>query len=323
MSGAVPTAADPDVVVIGAGVIGLTTGVCLAETGMRTRIVTAELPEHSTSYAAGAICGPVFAVADDTAAGWERAGFDEFSALAAEHRSGVRVRDGIFVAPVGMAETAPPISRPAAVRTLNPHEVPAGYGSAFAAAIPCVDMPTYLTYLAERFDTAGGVVETRRLASLSEAAEMASLVVNCAGIGARELVPDLSVHPVRGQHVVVENPGIDMVFMEPPMGPAWTGIVPHGDVVVLGGIAVEDDWNLEPDPEVADQILHRCAAVEPRLRAARVVEHRVGLRPGRPSVRLEREVIGGTVVVHDYGHGGTGVMLSWGCARDAVMLLTT
>ena len=321
MSGALPTSAGPDVVVIGAGVIGLTTGVCLAEAGMRTRIVTAELPEHSTSYAAGAICGPVFAIADDAAAGWERTGFDEFSALAADHRSGVRVRDGIFVAPVGMAEI-PPIARPAAVRTLSPHEVPAGYGSAFAAAIPCVDMPAYLTYLAERFDMAGGVLETRRLDSVSEATTMASLVVNCTGVGARELVPDLSVRPVRGQHVVVENPGIDTVFMEPPMGPEWAGIVPHGDVVVLGGIAVEDDWNLEPDPDVAGRILRRCTAVEPRLRDAQVVEHRVGLRPGRPSVRLEREVIDGAVIVHDYGHGGTGVMLSWGCARDAVTLLT-
>ena len=117
----------------------------------------------------------------------------------------------------------------------------------------------YLNYLGERFEAAGGVVESRELASLASAAELAPLIANCAGLGARKLVPDLSVRPIRGQHVVVENPGIDRVFMEPPFGPAWAGIIPHGDVVVLGGIAVEDDWNLEPDPEVADQILRRCA----------------------------------------------------------------
>jgi D-amino-acid oxidase len=311
-----------DAVVVGAGVIGLTTGICLAETGTLTRIVTAEPPERTTSYAAGAICGPVFDLPTGSVGGWERTGFDEFTALASDPGTGVRLRDGVFVAPSGMTG-APPIVRPAEVRALTADAIPAGYGSAFVANIPCVDMPRYLSYLAERFETAGGVVENRRLDSLAEATRIAPLVANCAGLGARELVPDDSVRPVRGQHVVVENPGIDTVFMEPPFGPAWAGIVPHGEVAVLGGIAVENDWNLEPDPAVAEEILRRCTAVEPRLRDARIVEHRVGLRPGRPSVRLERDEIDGAVVVHDYGHGGTGVLLSWGCARAAVALLTT
>jgi D-amino-acid oxidase len=310
-----------EAVVVGTGVIGLTTGVCLAEAGTSTRIVTAEPWQRTTSYAAGAICGPVVDLPGSSMGAWERAGFDEFTALAADSRTGVRLRNGIFVAPAGMPG-APPIVRPADVRILGPDEVPVGYGSGFVASIPCVDMPRYLAYLTARFEAAGGVVENRRLGSLAGAAEIAPLVANCAGLGARTLALDQSVRPVRGQHVVVANPGIDTVFMEPPLGPAWTGIVPHDDVVVLGGIAVEDDWNLEPDLAVAEQILRRCAAVEPRLRDARVVEHRVGLRPGRPSVRLNREEIDGAVVVHDYGHGGTGVLLSWGCAREAVALLT-
>ena len=310
-----------DAVVVGAGVIGLTTGVCLAEAGLSTRIVTADPRQRTTSYAAGAICGPVFDLPGSSVGTWERVGFDEFTALAGESRTGVRLSDGLFVAPTDMAG-APPIVRPAEIRTLDADNVPVGYAAGFVATIPCVDMPRYLSYLTERFETAGGVLQDRRLASLAEAAEIAPLVANCAGLGARDLVPDHSVRPVRGQHVVVENPGIDTVFMEPPFGPVWAGIVPHDDVVVLGGIAVEDDWNLEPDPAVADEIVRRCAAIEPRLRDARIVEHRVGLRPGRPSVRLDREEFDGTVVVHDYGHGGTGVLLSWGCAREAVALLT-
>lgn len=46
-----------------------------------------------------------------------------------------------------------------------------------------------------------------------------------------------------------------------------------------------------------------------------------GLRPGRPSVRLQIEELDRARIVHDYGHGSVGVMLSWGCARDAVALL--
>lgn len=48
--------------------------------------------------------------------------------------------------------------------------------------------------------------------------------------------------------------------------------------------------------------------------AARATMPLVGLRPERPSVRVEAERLGSALVVHDYGHGGNGVSLSWGCA---------
>ncbi len=44
-----------------------------------------------------------------------------------------------------------------------------------------------------------------------------------------------------------------------------------------------------PDPAVGQDILHRCAKLEPRLSDAEVLEHRAGLRPGRPAIRLEAE----------------------------------
>ena len=91
---------------------------------------------------------------------------------------------------------------------------------------------------------------------------------------------------------------------------------------MLGGIAVPDDWSLEPDLEIADEVLARCVAAEPQLAGARVIGHRVGLRPARPEVRLEVQELEGTRIVHDYGHGGGGVALSWGCAREASALLT-
>jgi D-amino-acid oxidase len=147
------------------------------------------------------------------------------------------------------------------------------------------------------------------------------LLANCTGVGARDLVPDAAVHAVRGQHVVVANPGLDTFFLEAPFGPAWTSYFPHGDVVVLGGTSAVDDTNLAPDPATAREIVERCAAVEPRLGEAPIVEHRVGLRPGRTTPRVELEPIGSARCVHNYGHGGVGVTLSWGCAQEATALL--
>ena len=58
-------------------------------------------------------------------------------------------------------------------------------------------------------------------------------------------------------------------------------------------------------------------------REARVITERVGLRPCRPEVRLEAETLpGGRVLWHNYGHGGAGVTLSWGCARELTAALT-
>jgi len=110
--------------------------------------------------------------------------------------------------------------------------------------------------------------------------------------------------------------------VEAPFGPAWAAYWPYPDHIVLGGTAVEDDEDREPDPAVAERIRQRCIEVEPRLRNARVLGHQVGLRPTRPSVRLEIEQLARARCVHNYGHGGSGVTMSWGCARESAALLT-
>lgn len=135
-------------------------------------------------------------------------------------------------------------------------------------------MPRYLAYLTERFQTAGGQVELGGVATMAEAAEEAPVVVNCTGIGARSLVPDEGVWPIRGQLVVVENPGIDEFFAEDTgLSSQLRHIYPHGDTVVLGGSADDGSWNLEPDPKTTRRIIQECAEMDPRLSSARVIGH--------------------------------------------------
>ncbi|WP_308039670.1 FAD-dependent oxidoreductase [Streptomyces sp. PSKA30] len=101
------------------------------------------------------------------------------------------------------------------------------------------------------------------------------------------------------------------------MSPDLVCIYPHGDTVVLGGTAIDGDGDLFDDADAAKVIVERCAAIDPRLADTRVIEHRVGARPTRSEVQVEsRRLGGGTAVVHNYGHGGAGVTLSWGCARE-------
>ena len=148
------------------------------------------------------------------------------------------------------------------------------------------------------------------------------MVVNCAGLGARKLVGDPSMAPIRGQIVRVSNPGLERFSLDEGNPEGVTYVVPRSDDCILGGTAEEGEWDTEPDPKTAANILRRCATLEPRLEGSEVLEHKAGLRPGRPEIRLEREdVAHGVPRVHNYGHGGSGVTLSWGCAEDTLALV--
>ena len=322
--------ADTDVLVIGAGIIGLSTAVCLAEAGVNVAIATAEPSEQTTSIAAGAIWGPHLVGMDDRVPRWAsvtRARFAELSApdIGSNALAGiVRTATGI-TASREQSAGPPKFAAGSELAECQPADVPAGYRSAWRLSAPIVAMPGYLDYLAGRFGRAGGASPfLAKLAKLSDArvlAPSARVIVNCTGCGARELVPDPDVTPVRGQVVVTSNPGLTEFFIGTAADPGdLTYLFPHGDVVVLGGTEQPGNWNREPDPATADLILAACAVVQPALRAATVLAHRVGLRPARPTVRLATEPGDGVTIVHNYGHGGAGVTLSWGCAEDAAAL---
>jgi D-amino-acid oxidase len=324
---------DCDVLVVGAGVNGLTTAICLAESGARVLILAAVPPGGTTSAVAGAIWGPHLVEESDRVDQWGRETLAVLRELAADPAAAVRTLSGVQ----GTRGVPPGAGRPESPPAAPPHwmsdlgaspcpagDLPPGFASGWRYSAPVVHMPTYLGYLLGRFDAAGGRLEAGTVASLPAAAAEhgARAVVNCTGTGARGLLPDPALKPFRGQVVIAENPGLSEFFIGLPDGTSeLVYLFPHGDTVVLGGTEVGDDWNTEPVPAVAERILRDCTAIEPRVNGIRVLGHRVGLRPFRPRVRLEAEPPGpGPLVVHNYGHGGAGVTLSWGCAREAAGL---
>jgi D-amino-acid oxidase len=267
---------------------------------------------------AGAIWASSLAEPADYVRRWASESLREFRALADTSTAGVRIAGGTL-ASRRSAEPLPHARFPG-VEVSASDRLPDGFLSGFAVELPLIDMPRYLAYLVERLADARVAVEVGPVANLAEVAGQAPTIVNCAGIGARELVSDPALRPLRGEHVIVENPGVEDFFVEEPRDQEWTSFFPHHERIVLGGNAREDDWNLEPDPMSAQAIVDRCALVEPALRAARVIEHQVGLRPARARIRVEREQLGSATLIHNYGHGASGVSLSWGCAKDVVAL---
>ncbi|AGL18320.1 FAD-dependent oxidoreductase [Actinoplanes sp. N902-109] len=310
----------PDILVIGAGVSGMTTAVRLAEDPRRPRVhvLAQHRPERSTSAAAGAIWDPIYANHPDVPR-WSARTYDVLCSLEQAGRPEVRLVDGVeasrhdIPAP-GWARALP------GFRECVPADLPPGFRSGWCYRAPIVDMPPYLAYLERRLAAAGATVGAGRLESLDEVLVRAPVVVNCSGIGARELVPDPEVTPIRGQLVAVRNPGVHRFFAEHTDELAeMTYLLPQGNgVLLLGGSADKDIGDAVPDLEVARAIVERCAGVVPAVAHAEILGHRVGIRPQRPEIRLERVGLGGgRALVHNYGHSGAGVSLSWGCA-DAV-----
>jgi D-amino-acid oxidase len=307
-----------DVLVIGAGVSGLTTGISLAEAGHTVRIRAAAPPERTTSIAAGAIWGPVHVGPPDRAYAWGRHTLDALTKLASEPETGVRMVAGKEVTKTERelpfwSDLVPDMRR------CEPAELPPGHSGGWHYTVPLVAMPVYLGYLRNRFAQAGGTVEIAEVTAF----DVAPVVVNCSGITSRYLVPDPAVYPVRGQVVVAENPGIEEFLIsreQPPPGTVY--MFPHGDTILIGGSVEEGDWQITPKPPLAQRMVAAALSIEPRLHGARILEHRVGLRPCRPEVRLEAERIGDSLVWHNYGHGGAGISLSWGCAAEITGSLT-
>ena len=311
------TLARADAVVVGCGVIGLTTAICLRESGVDAGIVAAELPPGTTSSVAAAIWYPYKAYPEDSVLTWGSRTFGVFEQLSDTPESGVLMREGVEIwrEPVPDPWWAGAVPH---VRRCTGDELPPGYMDGHAFVAPVVEMPIYLRYLMDRFAAAGGSVQERTLSSLDEVD--ARVVVNCVGLGARDLVDDSFMEPIRGQIVRVRNPGLERFVLDEENPEGVTYIVPRPDDCILGGTADEGEWNLGPDPETAAAILRRCTRLEPRLRGVEVLEHKVGLRPGRPEIRLERED-SAFPLIHNYGHGGSGITLSWGCAEETLRLV--
>jgi D-amino-acid oxidase len=293
------------VTVVGAGVVGLTTAVALRSVGVDADVIARDPPEATTSAVAAALWFPYRALPVDRVTAWSAASYAELARLAEVPGSGVRMLAGTEV----LDRDAPDPWWRDAVPDLRRTD----HGVRFTA--PVADMSVHLPWLVDRLQALGGILEQRDLTSLDELE--ADAIVNCAGLGARELANDPTVTAVRGQVVRVAAPHVTewLVDQRDPVHLVY--VVPRERDVVLGGTAQEHDEDLEPHEATTQAIRARAAQRIPALRDAPIVSVAVGLRPARPEVRLERDAS----IIHCYGHGGAGVTLAFGCAVEVATLL--
>ena len=307
------------VTVVGAGVSGLTTAAALVEAGWSVDIVARDRHLDTVSVVAAAIWTTTTAEPQVRVRQWALTTRERFATIAADSSSGIAPlmqREFERVDPGPLWWESTPF-----VRRLGDHELPPEYAAGFEIDGFIVEPPIYLDWLTSRLVDQGVTITTNAVTSLEDLE--ADVIVNCAGLAARDLVGDDTMFPIRGQVVAVANPGINEGVSDESDADRVAYIYPRSNEVILGGARQIGNEQMVPDDDLTARILSDGARLDPRVSDAEVLDVRVGLRPGRPEVRVEAGVLGdGQPVVHNYGHSGAGFLLSWGCALDVVDLVT-
>ncbi|KAM7211802.1 fad dependent oxidoreductase [Rhypophila decipiens] len=358
----------PNIVVVGAGVSGIT---CAYELAKRSKdnvitVVAKHMPgDYDIEYASPWAGANVLPMAVEKDSRWERRTWPRLEHLAKEvpeagiHFQKSRVlrrdkdivdghckgplSDGLFD-PNPWYKTLMPD-----FRELSASELPAGYQSGCEFTSVCINTMIYIPWLVGQCAKLGVVFKRATLKHISEAKKFshtgkpADIIVNATGLLASKLggVMDSKVRPVRGQIVVVRNES-----GEPASQGTGTMMVTTsgnddgeeqltyvmqravGGGTILGGTYQKDNWDANPDHNIAVGIMKRAVQVMPELTGGKgiegldIIRHGVGLRPYRDGgVRSEKEKIDGTWVVHNYGHSGWGYQGSYGCAEGVVELV--
>jgi D-amino-acid oxidase len=300
------------VALVGAGVSGLTCGVLFAERGHRSEIFAGQIGPGTTSAAAAAIWYPYDAGPSSRTIAWALETYATLLDLARDPRSGVSIielRTFLRTGEIEIPDWAPPLGAER-IRT----GIPAAFVSGFSLKVPLLDTTIYLDYLARRFRDAGGEIFSNRcFAKLEEVDPAFDLVINCAGMGARTLAQDPEMEPHRGQIAIVPKINLTCAIVSDDSPLMY--VIPRTNDCVFGGTnQLSDDCTI--DPEATARIVAECSGVL-GTKPPEVLRECVGLRPFRRSgVRVERtQLRDGRPLIHDYGHGGAGFTLSWGCAE--------
>ncbi|XP_023233022.1 D-aspartate oxidase-like [Centruroides sculpturatus] len=319
------------IAVVGAGVVGLSTALCIQNKlpDARITLIADKFNEQTLSDGAGGLFRPELDIGPsiDILKQWCKDSYEHFlSILKSEDagEAGVQFVSGFYLSSLDEIHENPllneflPDTRKMCIKELSMFPESFKNGLFFTTII--ADCRRYLPWMMKQFQEKGGMVENKTVESFDQLAGNYDTVVNCTGLRAKDLTKDYKLVPIRGQTIKVKAPWIKHFFYGDEVY-----IIPGIDYVTLGGIKEYGSWNMNINPYHCNLIWEKCLKLVPSLKKATIEWNWVGLRPFRQPVRVEKEIIQYKdkvlKIVHNYGHGGHGVTLSWGTAKHATELV--
>jgi len=316
-------------VILGAGVVGLSTAIRIRqipEQPYEVILLSQKFHPETTSDGSGGFWLPFATKPFEKVNEWSRKTLPILCELASKRPDLVTIRDSYLL----YSKLPPPEEMGWKNDVLDLRELRedekrgASHGYFFRSAN--LISQRYMKYLMQQCDQLGVQFFRYTIDNIQQVFrdwKQADIFVSCLGVNSHKIFNDNQVSPIRGVlvHLKEKKPRFNKIMCWDDNPAGFTYIISREDKCILGGTAEEGNWNPVASQEEADKIYERCMALAPELKDSEIIGKWCGLRPGRTELRLELDMSYGRPIIHNYGHGGSGMTLHWGTADEAVEIL--
>jgi D-amino-acid oxidase len=305
------------VAIIGSGISGLSCAYLLCEKDYDIEVIAKAFSPNITSNRAAAFWFPYHIRNDKRGVSWAQKSYSFYEQLSADASTGISMKQLVKVLRENEIEEEPiwvDFIPKGACKKIPEKDLAPGVEVAYDVTVPLIETQIFLPYLKNYVSERNVKFTEREINNFDELKNDYDFIINCTALGSQKLCNDKSIIPVRGQVALIETRTDFPIYLDNEK-PLY--LVPRKDAMIVGGTYEENTFEEKTEPSTIQKILDNAYEVFPELKQQKVIGSWAGLRPYRPTVRVEKE----NNIIHNYGHGGSGFTIAFGCAGEVVKMI--